>query len=347
LLPAIIDIQSTSAYTFWWNRQERRHIDQYGATMDGKPLISTDISQPYRVNRADSQVCAVVVTYFPDERCAENLEHLSPQVGDLLIVDNGSSTQSLEPVEIAAHRLRATIIRLGSNLGIAAALNVGLAYAREHGYQWLATFDQDSQATSGMIAEMFRVLSSFPGAGQVAVLAPCPIDEHLDVDLRYPGAQAVGTEWRVIPCAGTSGNLVNVQAASIVGGFDNSLFIDYVDFDFCLRLRRLGYQILEVTRARLLHSLGRMELRLLVFRRVPVTNHSALRRYYMSRNRLILWLQYWNRESAWVIRDVGWFLRETFYIVLFEAEVKAKIRMVVHGLIDGLKNVRGAYQPRR
>src|ERR1700686_4316422 len=94
-----------------------------------------------------SAICAVVVTYFPKLACVENLAALAPHVGKLLIVDNGSSVQTLEPVEVAAQRLDATVVRLGSNLGIAAALNVGLKLAREQGYRWLATFDQDSQAT--------------------------------------------------------------------------------------------------------------------------------------------------------------------------------------------------------
>ena len=37
------------------------------------------------------EICAIVVTYFPKAGCADNLTALAPQVGHIVIVDNGSS----------------------------------------------------------------------------------------------------------------------------------------------------------------------------------------------------------------------------------------------------------------
>jgi rhamnosyltransferase len=145
----------------------------------------------------------------------------------------------------------------------------------------------------------------------------------------------------------TSGNLVNIEAASAVGGFDASLFIDYVDHEFCLRLRAHGYQIVEATRARLLHSLGDLQRRQFIFRRVTVTNHPVARRYYISRNRLMIWREYWRREPRWVIRDIRGFVFETVYIVLYEEHAGAKLRMISLGLLDGIRGVRGAFDPGR
>jgi glycosyltransferase involved in cell wall biosynthesis len=96
-----------------------------------------------------------------------NLAALAPQVGKLIIVDNGSSAESLEPVEAAAQRLGATVVHLGSTLGIATALNTGLRFAREQGFRWLATFDQDSQATTGMIEEMARAFAFSASASNI------------------------------------------------------------------------------------------------------------------------------------------------------------------------------------
>jgi rhamnosyltransferase len=370
----MIDIQKAPAYTFIYANlfiRRQQHIlvrcptrtaqnvivdfsvRRLGADHLGPPDLPVVVDIEQRAGDlmttstiSPSDVCAVVVTYFPGDGCAGNLESLAPQVGKLLIVDNGSSAQSLEPIQAAALRLNAKIVRLGSNFGIAKALNVGLGVAREHGYPWLATFDQDSRATPMMIEEMFSALEHYPHPDQVAIITPCPVDRQLGVDLRYPGTEAFGADWRIIHCAGTSGNIVNVRVAFDAGGFDDSLFIDYVDFEFCLRLRRQGFRILEASRAKLMHSLGRMELRLFIFIYVPVTNHPPVRRYYMSRNRLILWRRYWKREARWVIRDIGWFLRETAYLLLYEEQVEMKIPMIVRGLCDGLRNVRGVYAPR-
>jgi rhamnosyltransferase len=292
-----------------------------------------------------SHICAVVVTYFPKADCADNLAALAPQVGKLIIVDNGSSAESLEPVEAAAQRLGATVVHLGSNLGIATALNIGLRLAREQGFRWLATFDQDSQATPGMIEEMTRAFESYPQRDKVGIVTPRHVDRRLGFIVRDRGGEAKGEGWRVIPSTMTSGNLLNVAIATAVGGFDDSLFIDYVDHELCLRLRGQGCRILEATRATLLHSLGSMERRLFIFKHVTVTNHSVVRRYYMSRNRLIVWRRYLKHEPLWVIRDIRRFLFETLYVVLYEKQVREKFPMILHGLRDGLRNVRGAFDP--
>ncbi len=295
------------------------------------------------LERAD--ICAVIVTYFPKAGYAENLAALAPQVGKILIVDNGSSAETLEPVKAAARRVGATVVPLGSNLGIAAALNVGLKVAREEGFRWLATLDQDSQPTPGMVEEMARVFESYPTPERLAILAPSYVDRALGFTVRQHASEAEGEGWRVLPTTMTSGNLVNVEIATAVGGFDASLFIDYVDHEFCLRLRRHGYHVVESTRAKLLHSLGRMERRRFIFTRVHVTNHPVARRYYMSRNRLLVWRQFWRHEPAWVLIDMRHFVSESMYVVLYEKQVGAKVSMILRGLRDGIRNVRGPLKP--
>lgn len=294
-----------------------------------------------------SEVCAVVVTYFPDAGCAENLAALAPQVGKVLVVDNGSSEATLEPVEVAARRLGATVMRLGSNLGIATALNKGLEFAREQGFRWLATFDQDSQCTPGMVEEMARVLGSHPEPDSVAIISPGYVDRALGFTVHQGPSEATGEGWRTLRTTMTSGNLVNIGLATAVGGFDDSLFIDYVDHEFCLRLRSHGYRIVQAVHATLLHSVGTMERRRFLFRLVAPTHHSAVRRYYQSRNRYFLWRKYWRHEVRWVAEDIRRFVFEAMYVVLYEKQSRAKLSMVLRGLRDGLRNVRGAFDPVR
>jgi rhamnosyltransferase len=283
-----------------------------------------------------TDLCAVVVTYFPDTGCGENLTALAGQVDCLVIIDNGSSEESLRPVVEAARRLSATLVRLGANLGVAAALNVGIRFARERGYHWLATFDQDSRATPTMIETMAATLARYPQADRVAVISPRHVDRLIGFTVRERGAEAKGIGWRVIPSVMTSGNLVRLDAAIAVGGFDERLFIDYVDHDFCLKLRRRGFRVLQATAAQLLHSLGSMERRLVLVKRINVTHHGAVRRYYISRNRLVLWQRYWRQEPVWVSRDVRRFFSEAVYMLLFEREVSKKLRMMARGIRDAL-----------
>ena len=85
----------------------------------------------------------------------------------------------------------------------------------------------------------------------------------------------------------TSGNLVRMHVIDEVGAYDASLFIDCVDFDFCLRLRRAGYLVHRVPDARMFHRLGE-ERPVPAFARRHYILHSPVRRYYMFRNYLYL-----------------------------------------------------------
>jgi rhamnosyltransferase len=293
----------------------------------------------YAIQR--SEICAVVVTYFPKAECADNFAALASQVGKVLVVDNGSTAETLGPVEAAAQRVGATVVRMGSNLGIATALNAGLAMARKEGFRWLATFDQDSQCTPGMIEEMGRVRESYPHPDQLAIISPSYVDRAQGFAVRERRSEATGEGWRILPTTMTSGNLVNVEIATAVGGFDDSLFIDSVDHEFCLRLRGHGYRVVEATRATLLHSLGTMQRRRFLFRLIKTTNHPAVRRYYQSRNRLLIWRQYWRQEPKWVAQDIRRFVFESMYILLYEKQVRPKLSMIARGLRDGMRDVRG------
>lgn len=290
-----------------------------------------------------ADVCAVVVTYFPDADCAQNLRAIASQVAELLVVDNGSSRESLEEVEATVAQIGARLLRFGENRGIAAALNSGLAFARERGYRWLATFDQDSLATAGMIANMIASLGVYPHPELAAVITPIHVDRRLHVSYALGESLASGEGWRELRTAMTSGNLVNVTAAMSVGGFDATLFIDYVDHEFCMRLRRNGYHIIEASGAVLRHSLGEMEVRSLLWRRPRVTHHSPTRRYYITRNRLIVWRQNLTFDLRWTLRDMRSFLYELGYIVLWEQEAPKKMRAVARGVLDGIRNARGKF----
>jgi rhamnosyltransferase len=198
-----------------------------------------------------------------------------------------------------------------------------------------------------MVEEMARAYGSYPTPERVAILCPSYVDRDQGFAVHQRGSEAEGEGWRVLRTTMTSGNLVNVEIATAVGGFDDSLFIDYVDHEFCLRLRRHGYQVVESTRAKLRHSLGRMERRTFVFRHVHVTNHSVVRRYYMTRNRLLLWRQFWRHEPTWVLVDMRRFVSESMYVVLYEQQVREKLWVILRGLRDGIHNVRGPFKLER
>lgn len=292
-----------------------------------------------RSSRAD--ICAVVVTYFPAPDCAQNLKALAPQVGEIVVFDNASSEASFDAIGRSIATLSVKVIRSRENVGIAAALNAALAFAHERGYKWLATFDQDSLASPDMISTMIALAATYPEPERLAVITPVHMMRHLGISYSGPHCLARGADWRRLATTMTSGNLVNVRVAASVGGFDAGLFIDYVDNDFCLRLRRHGYHVVEASAAVLWHSLGDTKVHRFLWKRPRTTNHSPLRRYYTTRNRVITWRRNWRFDPRWTLWDVRKFFQGCAYILLWEEQKLKKLSAVARGLVDGMRNVRG------
>ena len=111
----------------------------------------------------------MVVSYNPTQQIIENVKALIPQVAEILIVDNGSDAGSLRILEELSKESAVTVEHNRSNLGIATALNQGVKYASERGYEWLATFDQDSLAPVNYLQTMFDAYSSCEDHKLVAI----------------------------------------------------------------------------------------------------------------------------------------------------------------------------------
>jgi rhamnosyltransferase len=278
---------------------------------------------------APSCVGAVFVTFHPDEDFADRVRAVVAQTGGILIIDNGSLEEELAPVRELLTDGVAEVVLNGRNVGLARALNQGLEWGRRWGFAWVVTFDQDSVPGPALVAEAGRMF-----------------DAHRD----HPIA-VIGAGWSSQPVAGsgcldpdgieashviTSGSLHSVAIWGALGGFRDDLVIDYVDTEYCLRARSSGYLVLRGCVPTLSHSIGNPTRRWLVFREVTPSNHSPARRYYITRNRILVWRIYWRREPRYVAHDMKAATKELVKLLLFESERPLKLRAMTRGLRDGL-----------
>jgi rhamnosyltransferase len=220
------------------------------------------------------EVLAVVVSYNGLHKTRQTVDALRGQVGNVHIVDNGSEPESLEVLAVLEREGGVSVARLGTNAGVGHALNLGVKRARELGCAWLLTMDQDSVADGGMIAAYRAALEQNP---RWACLTPRIADHGRDE------AATAG----VVAYAITSGNLVRVDLFDRVGSYDEGFFIDCIDFDFCLRLRRAGCSVHRVPGAVMQHQLGE-PVGVPDFVRKIYALHPPARRYYATRNYLYL-----------------------------------------------------------
>ena len=127
---------------------------------------------------------------------------------------------------------------------------------------------------------------------------------------------------------------MNILAVQDVGGYDNKMFIDKVDLDICIALRKKGYKIFKIQYEGLLHEIGHARQINLLFRKWEVYNHPAIRRYYMCRIASYLLKKY---VSVYTLK---FFLKEIFQtllVLIFEDNNQEKIVKSCKGFIEGFK----------
>ncbi|HBI62342.1 MAG TPA: glycosyltransferase family 2 protein [Lachnospiraceae bacterium] len=275
----------------------------------------------------EQSVCAGIVSFNPNiKRLQENLETIHTQVQEVAVFDNGSV--NLAEVETLLDKYpNACLIKSDENKGIATALNYLMQWGREHGYSWMVSLDQDSVCDSGFIEKMAPYLKV---ENNIGIAAPVIVERNVGVVGHNPE-----DDYAHVNTCITSGSITSTEAWRKIGGYDNSMFIDSVDFEFCYRMRKSGYGVIQVSSVRLVHELGNSKKRRFLFWKVDVTGHSAFRKYYIARNNVYyplkhrLWL-HWvrgNLRNAWLI----------ILVLLYEADKRDKISSLGKGWSDGNK----------
>jgi rhamnosyltransferase len=288
-------------------------------------------------------ICGIVVTYYPDPVVCGHVQAVLQQIDQVVVVDNGTQGTQAKQIETLAQMDHVVVLKNRRNEGIAAALNRGVRWAAAHGYAWVMTLDQDSRVRPTMIRDLWEAYDAFSDRDRVALIAPQYDDPMLQTHISFAQSRSF-RKYSPVRVTMTSGNLVKTEVFAKVGWYNEDLFIDLVDFEFCLRCHRLGYVILEATGAQLEHHLGEPSWHYFLGKRVPVVNYSSLRRYYSSRNRIWVYRQYGRDNIGWVLRDSLAFVRECVGIILFERDRRAKMRAVIRGIYHGLVGRLGPVQ---
>jgi len=276
-------------------------------------------------------VCAVIVTYHPNPEMIQNMHGVLGQVQGLVVVDNGSSAEELGPLRLASAAPGFELIENEQNLGIAEALNQGVRWAKRRGYLWVILLDQDSKITTGLVATMFATWRSHPERHKLVSVHPRYVDPESGEEAMVRRASDGGPVTSM-----TSGALMPVWIFDKIGWFDSDFFIDEVDHEYCYRIRAAGYIIADSQTAILLHRVGNPErFSFLGFTCRP-TNHSATRRYYMSRNRIVLYRRYFRIFPRFVLHSMHMAFVETVKCFVADRDRLHKFRNFLLGSWDGL-----------
>ena len=283
-------------------------------------------------------IAAVIITYNTGNEFSKNVLSLKKHVGEVIVVDNGSNKETLSMLRGLKEEI--TLIELNENKGIAYALNRGIEYAVNNDFQWVLTLDHDSTVSDSMISNMLSVYNSIDESEKEKIVMLTP--KHVEEKQMDVVSKSQENKWEYVLTEITSGALTKADFYKNEL-YDEKLFIDLVDHDYCLRINSMGYKIIRVNSAILIHNLGESIQKKILGITITPTNHSALRRYYMSRNRKYIWNKYRGTFKEWVIKDKIRFLNEIVKIIAFEDEKLNKLKMIKLGLNDYKDKKWGCY----
>ena len=227
---------------------------------------------------------AAMTTFNPDlERLDVNLRAIVGQFDHIYIWDNGS--ENFNDVQKACQQYN-NVVSVGTNgrnIGVAAALNVLLNHGADIGAEWILLLDQDSIPPEDLFEGLVK-----HAAADIAIISPRISDINRNESV-VDGPEVEEFMWPI-----TSGSLLNVKIWESLGGFDEKLFIDFVDDEYSIRVFLAGYHSIRVNSIVLNHEIGHLqpvgipfphhENGGIVWRRAYSSGHSAMRHYYQVRN---------------------------------------------------------------
>lgn len=298
-------------------------------------------------------VSAVIVTWQAHLPALQRLlASLLQQRCPVIVIDNGSDN-IIELRELVAgleHDFPAltTLVSWDQNKGLAAAMNEGLQQVKNAGCPLVLLFDQDSQITEdfvpAMLAQWARLQTLAGGSSHhqpPAAIGPRLTDPQTGrrtpfrcfrwrrrsdcaVDA-YPGLYEA--DFLI-----SSGSLISMSALQIIGDMKASYFIDNIDLEWCFRARAKGFSLYGTDHATLIHRIGEDSANPLVRSGVMV-QHSPLRSYYSTRNRMHLWRQSYAPRD-WKMRDKVRFVLKSLWLICFTRQRSEYRRQIRRGMRD-------------
>ena len=282
-------------------------------------------------------ICAGIVLYNPSiKQLEKNINAIFEQVEAVLLVDNNSDNIN-EINRIIKKYPNCHIIENKKNLGIAKALNQLCSKAYKDHYEWILTLDQDTICPNNLIEEM----SKYTGRKDVGIICPAVHYSGLK-NKKNRKDQDSEPETTVVKACMTSASLTRLDVWKEVKGFRNDYFIDFVDNEYCLKIKIKGYKVLRVNKCCISHQLGYTGVISFLGKKIKFTRHKPIRYYYMIRNNRVFIKEY----SAYlpVIKE----LIKLWYILicglLFSDRKAETLHYIILGYKHGISHRMGALE---
>lgn len=270
------------------------------------------------------KIAAIVILYRPKNDVLDCIKSYYQDVDRLYLYDNSPASNECLFNELLSDP-HVCYFYAGENQGIGQPINRAAAWAKEIGCDWLVSFDQDSKADKDMITRMRSYVESDAYDRRVGIVAPMvhePVSSS-EIDFLQYASYVTYMKQSI-----QSGMMHQIDILQQVGGYNEALFIDEVDFEFCARCRLAGYYILRVNHALLYHQYGGGNYQVMNVnnRLFYVNKYTPDRYYYICRNLLYCEKMYKIKDRVYAEFCRNWykqFLIQVQYDVNYAENIAA------------------------
>jgi rhamnosyltransferase len=299
------------------------------------------------------KVAAYITAYQDIEALDKTIAAIQKQsytISEILIVDN-----SQNPIILEKNYQNIIVEFHPENIGVDGGLNIAIKWAIEKEYDFLWLFDQDSQPVPDcleILLTKYRELSA--KKHNIGIIAPQILD--INTLQNFPGY--VFQDYQFVPkpgyteiddyytCDGviTSGSLVNLYAAKSVELPKGNLFLDAVDYAYCMNFRHQNYEVVVVKNTSMPHRLGnysQVKDRLSKINDLTVTfTCSPSRYYYACRNHTYFETRQSNKRMLYfcIVHRFKFLINMIIRVIRYEPDsVFIKVWACAFGTFDGFR----------
>lgn len=263
-------------------------------------------------------VCGITV-YHPDNAVLERVKDYSALFEKVYVFDNTEvDAVDVEWGNVVKDICNVQYIYEGDNKGLPYAFN-RIIESIPADIDFLCTLDQDSVFPTEDILSMKEKLSGLDDNLMAGIVGPKVL---YDTNAYVKSDEIVGTRYVI-----TSGSFVNLKAMHKLGiKYDEAYFIDKFEIDLGEQFKLKGYKIYQFLGSVLHQRLGELDSK-------GRRNHSALRHYYLFRNRFYFNCKFMSAPKRFVITTLQ-VVKHIGIVVFNEEDKKKKLRMMYVAYVD-------------
>lgn len=274
---------------------------------------------------------ATLVLYEPEIKHVKTLiASLLYQVDILCIIDNSPSAAAL-----SYDSDKVKYYHFSSNIGVAAAHNIGIQDLINAQCDYAMLVDQDSHIKRDMVKRLSaHIVASQEKSVPLVAVGPRIICSFSERAVK-PRVQREIVRYEDTVCVSqiiSSGMMIDLSKVELIGLKDESLFIDGVDHEWCWRARKKNLNVGIAENVEMVHRLGDSRSK---FAGITYKVGSPIRLYYQFRNIFLLFRRGYV-PKYWKLRNFCFLPLRFFANGILQQKRSDRMKFMLQGLYDGL-----------